>query len=104
MKAKTEDDMITTFISDPGFASDSNQQILGSVLSCETQEGIETIDGFDELSTATIHYSASMEIERGKALNINPELSNSQKNNSWMFFGNANKPSPGTTGYEGNSC
>ena len=74
-----EDDTITTFISDPCSVSDLNQQILESVLSCETQESIGTTDGFDDLPTTAPHDSVSVEIEPGKSRNINRDLSESQK-------------------------
>lgn len=64
-----EDDIVTTFISDPYSVSYLNQQILESVLSCEKQESIGTMDGFDELPTTASHDSISVEIEPGK----NPE-------------------------------
>lgn len=78
MKIETKDDTITTFISDPCFVSNSNQRTLEPVLSCETQENIGTIEGFDELPTTTYHNRILVEIEPGKTLNINPDLSESQ--------------------------
>jgi len=42
------------------------------------QESIETTDGFEELATIASHDIIPMEIEPGRTLNINPNLSESQ--------------------------
>jgi hypothetical protein len=48
---ESEDDVITSFMDDPCSISEPNQQILESILSCETQETIETTEGLEELPT-----------------------------------------------------
>lgn len=64
---------------DPCFISEPNQQILESILSCETQQTIETTKGSEELPVDAPHGSVPMELEPGKTLNINPNLSESKK-------------------------
>ena len=64
---------------DPCFVSEPNQQILESILSCETQETIETTEGSEELPDDAPHESLPVELEPGKTMNINPNLSESQK-------------------------
>ena len=75
---ESEDDVITSFMIDPCSISESNQQVLESILSCETQEDIETAEELEEDVDAP-HESVQVEIELGKTLNINPGLSESQR-------------------------
>jgi len=42
---ETEDDVITSFMDDPYSISEPNQKIIEYILSCETQETIETTEG-----------------------------------------------------------
>lgn len=79
LKTESEDDVITSFMDVPCFISKPNQQILGSILSCETQETIKTIEGSEELPIVAPYGSTRVEFELGKTLNINPDLSESQK-------------------------
>jgi hypothetical protein len=64
---------------DPCSISKINQQFLESILSCETQEIIETTEGSEELPVDAPSESVPVELELGKTLNINPTLSESQK-------------------------
>ena len=70
---ESEDDVITSFMKYPCSVSESNQQVLESILSCETQEYIETVEELEEDVDAP-HESVQVEIEPGKTLNINPGL------------------------------
>ena len=45
LKMETEDDVITSFMDDPYSISEPNQKIIEYILSCETQETIETTEG-----------------------------------------------------------
>jgi hypothetical protein len=49
LKIESEDDVITSFMDDPCSISETNQQFLESILSCETQETIETTEGSKDL-------------------------------------------------------
>jgi hypothetical protein len=79
LKIESEDDVITSFMDDPCSISETNQQFLESILSCETQETIETTEGSEELPVDAPSESVPVELEPGKTLNINPTLSESQK-------------------------
>ena len=76
---ESEDDVITSFMDDPFSISETNQQFLESILSCETQETIETTEGSEELPVDAPNESVPVELEPGKTLNINPTLLESQK-------------------------
>ena len=64
---------------DPCSVSEPNQQMLESILSCETQETMETIKGLEEPPADTPHESVQVELEPRKTVNINPNLLESQK-------------------------
>ena len=79
-KTETEDNAINAFINDPSSVSDQTQGILESVMSCETQENIESEDDIGDIPVIPSHDSTQIEIELGKTLNINPNLSESRPN------------------------
>lgn len=64
---------------DPCSILEPNQQILESILSCETQETMEIAEGLEEPLADVPHESIQVELELGKTLNINLNLSESQK-------------------------
>ena len=64
---------------DPCSVSETNQQFLECILSCETQETIETTEGSEQLPVDAPSESVPVELEPGKTLNINPTLSEPQK-------------------------
>ena len=73
-----KDDTINTFISSPHAVPDPPQPLLESIMRCETQETIAS-----EIRNADIHLlvfsdSVPVDIELGKTLNINPNLSPAQ--------------------------
>lgn len=77
LKMESEDDVITSFMDDPCSISESNQQILESILSCETQETMEKTERLEEPPVGALHESIQVELELGKTLNINLNLSES---------------------------
>ena len=62
LKMESEDDVITSFMNDPCSISESNQQVLESILSNETQKVIETMEELEEDVDAP-HESVQVEIE-----------------------------------------
>lgn len=76
---ESEDDVITSFMDDPCFILEPNEQILESILSCETREINEIMGGLDEPPIDAPHESVHVDIEPGKNLNINSNLLESQK-------------------------
>lgn len=90
-----KDDTINTFISNTHVVFDTSHQFIESFMSCETQETIKSgIEDEDILVIAPCD-SIPIEIEPGKTLNISPNLSPSQLNNSWKPFVNVWKHSHG---------
>lgn len=77
-KDEMEDDVISTFISSPNFVSDSTCQLLESIMSCTIQEAIELEIEVENISIISPHNNILVDIDPGKTLNVNPNISSSQ--------------------------
>lgn len=77
-KDETEDNAISTFFSNPDFVSNSTCQLLEIVMSFNVQEVIEPQTEIENILEVVPHNNVPIEIEPGKTLNINPNLSHSQ--------------------------
>ena len=69
-----EDDTINTFISDSDSVPNLTRSFLESVMNCNEQDNIESKTKIETIPV-TPHSSVPIEIEVGKTLNINPNLS-----------------------------
>ena len=77
---ETEDETINTFISCPNSAPQSAQQILATIRDCDNKKGITPETEAKLVPTTIVHNNISVEIDRDKTLNINPNLSPAQTN------------------------
>eukprot|EP00253_Pinus_taeda_P036486 PITA_36486 len=78
-KNQTEDDVINTFINHPAVVSNLRCHMIEAILENEIEED-SLRDNNDQLIPTTIVYNSKpIEIEQGKILNINSNLSNDQQ-------------------------
>lgn len=73
-----EDNAIRTFLSNPDSVSNSTRHLLEIVMSYNVQEDIELETKVENIPEIVPRNSVPIEIEPGKTLNINPDLSHSQ--------------------------
>ena len=74
-KDETEDDVISTFISGSSSVSYSTCLLLQSVMSCNVQEPIELAPIVEDTHIILPRDSVPIQIEPGKILDVNPNLS-----------------------------
>jgi len=79
-KYQTENDAISTFINNPNSVSNSNRP---TIMSCNVQEAIELESKVENVPVIVPHNNIPIEIEPGKSLNVNPDLSPSQS--EWLL-------------------
>ena len=85
-KNQTEDDVINTFINHPTSTSSFKRHMIEVVLDNEIEQ-----DPLKEISdhtipTTTIYHNKPIEIEPGKTLNINSNLSHDQQQKLTQFL------------------
>jgi hypothetical protein len=76
-KNEMEDDTINTFISDSDSVPNLTRSFLESVMNCNEQDTPESETEIETIPV-TPHSSVPVEIEPGKTLNVNPDLSPTQ--------------------------
>jgi len=77
-KNEIKDDIISTFISMPHLVANPTRQVFESIMSYETQETIRLEAEGEDIFVTTLSDSILVEIEPGKTLNINLNLSLAQ--------------------------
>ena len=77
---ETKDETINTFISYPNSAPQSSQKHLATIMDYDNQKVITQETKAEIIPTTIVHNNISIDIDIGKALNINPNLSSSQIN------------------------
>ena len=75
---ETEDETINTFISCPNSAPKSTHKLLATIMDGDNQKGITLETEAEIIPTTIVHNNISIEIDTGKALNINPNLYSAQ--------------------------
>eukprot|EP00253_Pinus_taeda_P017050 PITA_17050 len=78
LKNSTEDELISNFISEPSSVSSEIHNHLTTILESESQNNLETEDS-SQILAGSPSKSVTIEIEPGKTLNINPNLTDDQK-------------------------
>lgn len=77
LKDTTEDEVISNFISEPSSITSEAHNQLTAILDPETQQKLK-YEYLPQTSTAISYKSITVEIEPGKTLNINPNLSDAE--------------------------
>ena len=77
-KDSTEDELISNFISEPSSVSSDIHNHLTTILESESQNNLET-ENLPQILAGSPSKSITVEIEPGKTLNINPNLTDDQK-------------------------
>eukprot|EP00253_Pinus_taeda_P006489 PITA_06489 len=77
LKNSTEDELISNFISEPSSVSSEIHNHLTSILEPESQNDLET-ENSSQILAGIPSNSVTIEIEPGKTLNINPNLTDDQ--------------------------
>eukprot|EP00253_Pinus_taeda_P035744 PITA_35744 len=78
LKNSTEDELISNFISEPSSVSSEIHNHLTTILESESQNNLET-ENSSQILAGSPSKSVTIEIEPGKTLNINPNLTDDQK-------------------------
>eukprot|EP00253_Pinus_taeda_P034577 PITA_34577 len=78
LKNSTEDELISNFISEPSSVSSEIHNHLTTILESESQNNLET-ENLSQTLAGSPSKSMTVEIEPGKTLNINPNLTDDQK-------------------------
>ena len=73
LKDTTEDEVINNFICEPSSVTSETHNQLAALLESDTQEKLKSQD-LPQTSTTISSKSITVEIELGKTLNINPDL------------------------------
>lgn len=76
-KDSTEDELISSFISEPSSVNSEIHDHLTTILESEPQQNLKTED-LSQTSADTPSKSIAVEIEPGKTLNINPHLTDAE--------------------------
>ena len=77
-KDSTEDELISSFISEPSSVNPEMYSHFSAILESETQQNLEDKNLF-QTAIGSPSKSAAIEIEPRKTLNINPDLTNNEK-------------------------
>eukprot|EP00253_Pinus_taeda_P028310 PITA_28310 len=78
LKNSTEDELISNFIYEPSSVSSEIHNHLTTILESESQNNLET-ENSSQILVGSPSKSVTIEIEPGKTLNINPNLTDDQK-------------------------
>eukprot|EP00253_Pinus_taeda_P018125 PITA_18125 len=78
LKNSTEDELISKFISEPSSISSEIHNHLTTILESESQNNLET-ENSSQILADSPSKSVTVEIEQSKTLNINPNLTDNQK-------------------------
>eukprot|EP00253_Pinus_taeda_P024635 PITA_24635 len=78
LKDSTEDELINNFISEPSSVSSEIHNHLTTILESESQNNLET-ENLPQILAGSPSKSITVEIEPGKTLNINPNLTDDKK-------------------------
>eukprot|EP00253_Pinus_taeda_P035700 PITA_35700 len=78
LKNSTEDELISNFIFEPSSVSSEIHNHLTTILESESQNDLET-ENSSQILAGSPSKSVKIEIEPGKTLNINPNLTDDQK-------------------------
>jgi len=77
-KDSTEDELISSFISEPSSVSPEIHNHFFAILESESQQNLRT-ENLSYTLEASSSKSITIEIEPGKTLNINPNLTDNEK-------------------------
>lgn len=77
-KDSTEDELISNFISEPSSVSSEIHDHLTAILESESQQNLRT-ENLSQTSAGSSSKNITIEIEPGKTLNINPNLTDDEK-------------------------
>ena len=77
---ETKNENINTFINCPNSTPQSTQKLLETIMDFDNQKGITPEIKAEIIPTTIVHNNISIEIDIGKALNINPNSSSAQTN------------------------